>query len=409
MVSTSPTDFEWRRVPFYLAFAAGVAGIVSIAACHILIGMSAAALIVNRKHFRLPPLWPALALFIGWTLLSLALSEDPGAGWPQVRKFYVWVVLFAVYSTFRRISDVRRLFLAMVGAGAVSALWSFVEFYVRYERALDRNQPFYQSYVADRITGFMSHWMTFSGHMMICLLLVAAFLLFARQKRPLAFWIAAGAAIGLALLLALTRSVWPATAAGLVYLLWYWRRWVILLMPVAAVAIVLVAPEPLATRIRSIYQPDRKLDSNLHRQVLRQTGVRIVESHPLFGVGAEQVGPNVERYLPDDAPRPIPREWYYAHLHNTYLHYAAERGVPAALALIALFVRVLWDIGRALRRATSPDSRFVLYATMATVIGVLIGGWWEVNLGDSEVLSVLLAVVGGGYAAAAALAEAADA
>jgi O-antigen ligase len=409
MVFTSATDPDWRRVPFYLAFAAGVAGIVSIAACHILIGLSAAALIVNRRQFRMPPLWLPLAVFIGWTLVSLAVSEDPGAGWPQIKKFYVWVVLFAVFSTFRCVRDVRRLFLAMIGAGAISALWSFVEFYIRYERALERNQPFYQSYVADRITGFMSHWMTFSGHMMICLLLAAAFLLFARQKRPVAVWIAAGAAIGVALLLALTRSVWPATAAGLVYLLWFWRRWVILLMPVAALVLIVAAPEPLATRIRSIYQPDRKLDSNLHRQVLRQTGVRIIEAHPLFGVGAEQVGRNVPRYLPEDAPRPIPREWWYQHLHNTYLHYAAERGIPAALAMIALFVRVLWDLGRALRRTTSPDTKFVLHATLATVIGVLIGGWWEVNLGDSEVLSVLLAVLGGGYAAAMAPTEVADA
>jgi len=49
----------------------------------------------------------------------------------------------------------------------------------------------------------------------------------------------------------------------------------------------------------------------------------------------------------------------------------------------------------------------VLHATLATVIGVLIGGWWEVNLGDSEVLSVLLAVLGG-YAAAAAPTDAAQ-
>ena len=103
------------------------------------------------------------------------------------------------------------------------------------------------------------------------------------------------------------------------------------------------------------------------------------------------------------------REWWYQHLHNTYLHYAAERGIPAALAMIALFVRVLWDLGRAVRRTTSPDAKFVLHAALATVIGVLIGGWWEVNLGDSEVLSVLLAVLGGGYAAAADQTEVADA
>ena len=35
-------------------------------------------------------------------------------------------------------------------------------------------QPFYEYYVGQRITGFMGHWMTFSGHMMIALMILGA-------------------------------------------------------------------------------------------------------------------------------------------------------------------------------------------------------------------------------------------
>jgi putative inorganic carbon (hco3(-)) transporter len=48
--------------------------------------------------------------------------------------------------------------------------------------------------------------------------------------------------------------------------------------------------------------------------------------------------------------------------------------------------------------AGSPQ-RWLLHATIAVMIGVLIGGYEELNLGDSEVLGMFLAVVGCGYVA----------
>ena len=45
------------------------------------------------------------------------------------------------------------------------------------------------------------------------------------------------------------------------------------------------------------------------------------------------------------------------------------------------------------------QSKIVLYAALAVTIAVMIGGSEEVNLGDSEVLAMFLAVVACGYVA----------
>ncbi|MCC6589946.1 MAG: O-antigen ligase family protein [Bryobacterales bacterium] len=399
MFTTADGKLNWHAAALYFAMAAGVSGLLSTALLNIILGFTIVTLVADRKQFRLPPIWAPFAVFVLWTLLSAAASDKPLMAWPQIKKFYVWVVIFAIYALFRKLADIRRLLLAIVLAGTASALFSYWEFFVRYQRAQQSHQPFYNSYVADRITGFMSHWMTFSAQMMICLLILAAWLFFARERRHIGWWIVAGAIMALGLLLAMTRSVWPATGAGLVYLMWFWRRWTVALLPALALLVVVAAPEPIATRIRSIYRPDRTLDSNQHREVLRETGLRMMEAHPLLGVGPERVYDNFEQYYPPDAPHPIPSNWYYRHLHNTYIHYAAERGIPAMLAILALFAKCLYDFFRALRRPLTPDQRFAVHAAVAVVIGVAIGGWWEVNLGDSEVLSTFLAVVGSGYAA----------
>lgn len=76
----------------------------------------------------------------------------------------------------------------------------------------------------------------------------------------------------------------------------------------------------------------------------------MIQDHPWFGVGPERVGPTFMDYLPPDVPKELPVA-YYAHLHNTFVHYAAERGLPIVLALLWLFGKVLWDMSRALRRA----------------------------------------------------------
>ena len=42
----------------------------------------------------------------------------------------------------------------------------------------------------------------------------------------------------------------------------------------------------------------------------------------------------------------------------------------------------------------------MLHGAIAVIIAVMVGGYFEVNLGDSEVLAMFLAVVGCGYSAA---------
>lgn len=382
----------------WLAFAAAATGVVSIAASHTLLALAFIALLLDRKQLRLPPFWPAAAAFMAWTLISLAVSDDPASGVPQVRKFYVFLMPIVVFSTFRARHMARSLYLALIAGGTLSALWSFVQFFRKWRQAAAAHQAFYEAYVSRRITGFMSHWMTFSGEMMICLLLLGALVIFAKPRLPLVWSALCAAALSAALVLALTRSMWPATAVGLVYLLWFWKRWAILLLPVAGGLLLVAAPDVVAKRVRSIYKPDQVLDSNQHREVLRRTGLRMIEDNPLFGVGPQQVKRHFEEYMPADAPRPIPKQWWYDHLHNVYIHYTAERGIPAVIALLGMFAWALRDFARGLKNATG-DGRAILHGAIAVMIALLVAAWWEVNLGDSEVLGTCLAIMAAGYAA----------
>lgn len=376
---------------FWCALASAATTVVSIAASQSLLGLSLAAIILARLEWRVPPHWKAIAIFMALTLLSVALSDAPKAGWPQVRKFYVWLILIAVASTFRRLEDARLLAMAWVALATASSLRGLWQFWASLAKARADGVDFYTAYVAHRITGFMSHWMTFSGEMMLALLVGVALLLWGGLSKRMKW--AAGACllvIATALLLAFTRGMWIAAALGGLYLLWSWRKWAVLLLPAAALLVLAAGPAGVRDRAVSLVQPHGEKDSNRHRIVTFRTGLRMIAAHPWFGLGPERVGPHFQEYVPAELT-PLP-EGYYGHLHNIYVHYAAERGVPAMLALVWFLLATLKDWLSALRRGAG-QREWLLRAGVAALIGVMTAGLFEYNLGDSEMLAMTLALI----------------
>jgi O-antigen ligase len=388
------------RIARWLTFGSAVAIIFSIAASQILLGLALAALLLSGGRMRLPRIWLPLGLFLLGTLISLALSPDPAAGLPQVRKIFVFTTLLVVFSTLRDVRIIRWLFLCWAGAGTLTALRGLVQFGNKVQEAHAQGRGFYDYYVAERITGFTSHWMTFGGEEMFALLMTTAFLFFACIARKRAWlWLLCALLMALALLLGFTRSIWVASAGAGIYLLWFWKRALAAALPVALLLIAFLAPASIRERFSSLLKPG-KVDSNQHRIVTWRTGLQMIRAHPWFGLGPEEVKLQFNNYVPADIPRPLPEGWY-GHLHNIYLQYGAERGIPTMLLMLWILGQILWDCLRRLWRLPPgrSDLKFVLHGAVAVVIATMIAGCFEYNLGDSEVLTMFLVVVGCAYAA----------
>lgn len=384
----------------WLTFGSAVAILFSIAVSQTLLALALATLLLSGARLRLPRIWLPLGLFLLGTLISLALSGDPAAGLPQVRKIFVFTTLLVVFSTLRDMRIIRQIFLCWAGVGALISLRGFVQFAQKVQEAHALGRDFYDYYVAERITGFMSHWMTFGGQEMFALLMVTAFLFFgciARQRVGL--WLLCAVLMGLALLLGFTRTIWIASAAAGLYLIWFWKRPLVAALPIALAAIALLAPASIRERFTSLLKPG-KVDSNEFRIVTWRTGIQMIRAHPWFGLGPEEPRLQFERYVPADIPRPLPAGWY-GHLHNIYLQYAAERGIPTLLMMLWLLGQILYDCLRRIRQLPPgrSDLKFVLHGTVAVVIATMFAGVFEHNLGDSEVLTMFLVVVGCAYAA----------
>ena len=388
-----------QRAASWLAFGSAVSILFSIAASQILLALALAALLLSGAPLRLPRIKLPLALFLLGTLIAWAFSGNMTEGLPQIRKFYVFCELLVVFSAMRDMAVIRWLFLTWAAFGGIAAGWGMVQFAQKVQQARALQGDNYSFYIGERITGFMSHWNTFSAQEMFALIMLGAFLFFAPGVRKRAVWVACAGLLALAVLLAETRAVWIATAVASLYLVWFWRRWLVLLVPVAIAIVFLASPPVIRERFTSLLHP-KAVDSNEFRSVTRRTGLRMIEAHPWLGLGPEGPKYRFEEFIPEDVPHPRPEGWY-GHLHNIYLQYAAERGIPTMLMMMWILLQIPYDFWRGLRALPpGPSNRkFLMHGGIAIVLATMTEGLAEYNLGDSEVLTMFLVVVACGYLA----------
>jgi putative inorganic carbon (hco3(-)) transporter len=395
-----PTREKQDRILLAIAIAAAALIQVSIAASQTLLGLGIFFLLVFRQRLEFPRIWIPLVLFFLWTALADVLSPDPWGGRAQIRKFFVFLFIPLIYGVFVR--NFGKAFYLMVGwtvTATASGVWGLIQFVTKYEHDKLAPEGFYVAYLRRRITGFESHWMTFGALQLSVFSLLLAQLFFSNRKMP-AWAYGSLAVLSATILLGWTRSIWLAGIPSTLYLVWFWRPKMTLAIPVIAVFAFLLAPQATRDRMISLVEPRADIDSNRHRIVTFRTGIEMIKAHPWFGLGPEQIRRSFDSYVPPDIQRPLP-VGYYGHLHNIYIQYAAERGIPALLFIMWLVAMTIWDCFQAILRAGRAQSEqvFILHGSIAVIIGILVGGLFEYNLGDSEVLMMFLSVVALGYAA----------
>src|SRR5215831_9238221 len=131
-ISTSAESTWLQDAPLYLTAAAAVTTEISIAAFQILMGLALVAILSTRGKLRWAPVATPLAAWIAWTLVSFVASGHFRQGLPQIKKFYVYLMLFLVISVIRTINELRSIVLGWAAAATLSSAWSLEQFVRKY-------------------------------------------------------------------------------------------------------------------------------------------------------------------------------------------------------------------------------------------------------------------------------------
>ncbi len=147
-------------------------------------------------------------------------------------------------------------------------------------------------------------------------------------------------------------------------------------------------PASWSARISSI--GDLRDPSNYDRVCMLEAGLFMIDEHPLFGLGPGMVRERYPIYRHPTAPR-----YAVAHLHNSFVQLAAERGLLSLAAYAWLMaVSFIWAWRRFRRNGgvLGPEADLDLGALMV-LVGFNVAGLFEANWRDTEVQRLVLFVL----------------
>lgn len=321
---------------------------------------------------RARPLLLAVGLYVLLLLVAIAASYEPATSLVALSEIFSFSTLVLALLLVRREVDVRRVIDGLILVAFLVAAVGLVQ-YMAGHSDLDQ-----------RIRGPFSHYMTFSGVLLLCDLLLAAQMAFGQGWRSPWRWLAL-VTINVALLGSYTRSAWVGLLVALTVLLMIRApRWLAAYLP-AFLLFVLLAPVPVLHRAGSIV--DLRDISNYDRLCMAEAALYMVAERPLFGLGPELVERRYSIYRHPTAPRlTVP------HLHNSYLQLAAERGLLSLGAYLLLMGVTLWKAYQRLRREGGlRNPRADLYlGVLLALLAFNVAGLFEHNWGDTEVQRVVL-------------------
>ena len=331
---------------------------------------------MRRRARWAPSLGSPLVLVAGLQVVLLALStlfsRDPAVSARHLAGASLLLLLAIGIDLLEDPSKARAVFCAIGGNGVLLSILGFWQFAHGGDG------------MENRIRGTLSHTMTFSGLTMIagCLLLGFAF-----EERGRWRWLGLAAVLPLAaMMLTFTRNTYVGTmAALLLYVVVRWPRRLVLLVP-ALLVVFLLVPSEIRGRIRSIGDPTQM--TNHDRIAMLHAGLRMIADYPIFGLGPEMVRPYYVLYRDQDALfLQVP------HLHNNTLQVAAQSGLFAAAAYLAMMGLFFARTILLLRREDRPDRAALLAGALLAGTAVFAAGFFEYNWGDTEVQMATLLVL----------------
>jgi O-antigen ligase len=346
---------------------------LSIAAAQILLAVASLTWLVSHvargERLQAPAFFWPLVAYAALTLASAGFSIDPEVSFTDCKQLVLLMLVPITYDLARgaRANSVLTIILTI---GAASAFYGIVQYAVLNFDGLGR-----------RPSGTLSHWMTYSGTLMLVICAATARLLYGTSGRLWAAFVMP--ALLVALSLTLTRGAWVGVAVGVALLLLSKDFRLLALVPIVIVASLLLAPQNIRDRFWSMLDP--KDLTGRDRIAMLEAGVAIVKDYPLMGVGPSQIERVYPRYRVPDAVKPT-----NPHLHNVPMQIAAERGLLALGAWIWFVVSAFLGLFQLVRKARNKS---LAAAALGAMAAMLAAGLTEYNFGDSEFLMLLLVII----------------
>jgi len=374
-----------KRILELLLMAYALTGTISIAASQMAMGAAGIVALLDRGRSlcwaRLRTgLEGPLAAWIGVSLLATIFASQPLASLFKMKKLILFAMLYWPPAVVTRSWNLGRLFVFLLFAAGVTSLYGVTTF-------LWQGGPEWGAV----IRGLHGFYLTNSGLLLLCTF-PALTLARCRTIAPSFRCGAALAALAIlsSQLLGCLPGTWLGTAAGFFALALRTRSARIALLGVGIIIFVVLGPPVFSERLGDFLDPRGDFRTGLERTW--RSAARLFIADPWTGWGLHDLRAEFDAVkAPGD-----PSE---GHMRSVPWQIAVSMGLPGLAAFAWLVAGWFRLLNRARASAPSPFTRAVIEGTEASVVGFLAAGLFEWNFGDSEILALLMFLLGASHLA----------
>ena len=321
------------------------------------------------------PLGLPILCFCLASILAVITSVDYTASLPHLKKIFQFAIFFWVANTVTNEKQKDLLIKLLIISGVIASMAGVSQ---AWPTAVT---------LQTRVAGTMSVYMTFAGLLMLVGLIALGRYLFNDKKEK---WVMV--AIGLitfCLLLTLTRQAWLGFFVGFLVLIFFWNKKYVLAIPVAIIGVLLIMPESVI-KDRMLSLTDLNDWTLQARIFLWQGGLQIFQDHPITGCGFKCVDVLHTQY-------PDPSGYIARHrgMHNNIIQLLVDTGILGLGTWLSVWAAYFLAIYKQLKKITiNSVSNGLVIGSLAAGTAFLVGGLFETNFYDSEIVMLLYFIMG---------------
>ncbi len=348
---------------------------VSVSFSHIFLALSILSFIYyslsNKTKIKIPRIFIVLLIFILFEIISTIFSIDFKRSMDDLKEILLFLIVPLTFNLTQKKEDFKVFNYALSLAIFLSAILSFLE---------------YSGIIMgrERASGFLSHYMTQSGILMLFSILSLSMTFYEKGKKKL-LWLFLFLLSIFSLILTLTRSAWIGVICGLLLIIILYRPKLLVPFLILSILIAFISPESIKKRFISTFDP--KDETVKERIYMAKAGLKIISKYPIFGTGLDTAKIAYKKFKPPEAVRDVP------HLHSNIFQIGAELGIPALSVWLLFIIFSFLDNYKVWKFSSKNFTKFSGLAGVGVIISLFIAGLFEFNFGDSEVKMLFLYLI----------------
>lgn len=320
-------------------------------------------------------------LYIFAHIIASIFSVDPADSFIQSKRVFLFSGFFVTIIFIREFKQLKIILILLLTITAIVSTYELIRYFIAF---------FSQSEVpiGEFRIGFFGYPIT-NAEIKMLVILTAASLILMKDKFILnKIWlIVLSIPVLLSLYFTNSRNAMLGLFTGLLYIGFAKNKYFLAGLIVIVILFLIFAPMPVKERVLSI--ADMNQPSNLAHFETWKTGIKMIEDHPIFGIGDTDI---LKMYRSYKTPE------YHgegSHMHNNMLNILLTLGI---FGFICWCIMMIYLIMRLIRiyYLTKKDELFNIFAliSISAMIAFQVSGLTEWNFGDFEFTAMLWFTLG---------------